>query len=47
MEDRPETRPAIDPACVRVVVVGNGMVGHRFCEELAGGPDATDRKSVV
>ena len=26
---------AHDPRRTRVVVVGNGMVGHRFCEELA------------
>jgi nitrite reductase (NADH) large subunit len=33
-------------AHTRIVVVGNGMVGHRFCEELAGPQAAADFSTV-
>src|SRR6188472_1071460 len=36
----------VTPERVRVVVVGNGMVGHRFCERLAE-EDKTGRYRII
>jgi nitrite reductase (NADH) large subunit len=46
--ERP-SEETVKPPCAderRVVVVGNGMVGHRFCEELAA-REVTERLRVV